>query len=189
MTDRIPAGALQVARSLHAFIEEEALPAAGIADAAGFWAGVSRIVADLTPVNRALLARRDELQAQIDAWHREHGAGDPDAYERVPHRDRLPGAGAAAPVHVDPGSTRRSPRSPARSWWCPPPCRATRSTRRTPVGARCSTRFYGTDALPQDHELAPGYDERRGAQVIAAADELLDELFPLAAAATARRHA
>ena len=40
--------------------------------------------------------------------------------------------------------------------------------------------FYGTDALPQDHELAPGYDEQRGAQVIAAADALLDELFPLA---------
>ena len=40
--------------------------------------------------------------------------------------------------------------------------------------------FYGTDALPQDHDLAPGYDEQRGAQVIAAADELLDELFPLA---------
>jgi malate synthase len=40
--------------------------------------------------------------------------------------------------------------------------------------------FYGTDALPLDHELAKGYDEKRGAQVIAAADELLDELFPLA---------
>src|SRR5262245_18569344 len=40
--------------------------------------------------------------------------------------------------------------------------------------------FYGTDALPQDHELDKGYDERRGAQVIEAADEVLDELFPLA---------
>ena len=48
--------------------------------------------------------------------------------------------------------------------------------------------FYGTDALPQDHELAPGYDEQRGAQVIAAADELLDELFPLARGQPRRRH-
>ena len=44
--------------------------------------------------------------------------------------------------------------------------------------------LYGTDALPLDHELEPrGYDERRGAQVIAEADRLLDELFPLAARA------
>ena len=40
--------------------------------------------------------------------------------------------------------------------------------------------LYGTDALPRDYELARGYDERRGAQVIAEADRLLDELFPLA---------
>jgi malate synthase len=45
--------------------------------------------------------------------------------------------------------------------------------------------LYGTDALPQDHELAAGYDERRGAQVIAAADRLLDELFPLTGASHA----
>ena len=40
--------------------------------------------------------------------------------------------------------------------------------------------LYGTDALPLEHELAPGYDERRGAQVIAEADRLLDQFFPLA---------
>ena len=40
--------------------------------------------------------------------------------------------------------------------------------------------LYGTDALPLDHELARGYDERRGAQVIAEADRLLDAFFPLA---------
>ena len=44
--------------------------------------------------------------------------------------------------------------------------------------------LYGTDALPLDHELARGYDERRGAQVIAEADRLLDELFPLDGAST-----
>ena len=58
MTDRIQAGGLQVATSLYRFIAEEALPAAGI-DPAGFWEGVTEIVADLTPVNRALLRRRE----------------------------------------------------------------------------------------------------------------------------------
>ena len=66
VTDRIPAAALQVARSLHAFIEEEALPAAGIADTAGFWAGVSAIVADLTP-GKANWPAQEAVQRLEDA--------------------------------------------------------------------------------------------------------------------------
>ena len=70
MTDRIQAGGLQVATSLHRFIAEEALPAAGTGlDETAFWAGVAEIFADLTPVNRRLLRRRDDLQAAIDSWH------------------------------------------------------------------------------------------------------------------------
>src|SRR3984885_7725930 len=70
VTDRIQAGGLQVATSLHRFIADEALPAAGTGlDETAFWAGVAEIVADLTPVNRRLLRRRDDLQAAIDSWH------------------------------------------------------------------------------------------------------------------------
>ena len=64
-------------RSLHRFVEEEALPGSGV-DAEAFWDGAGAIVHDLAPRNRELLARRDELQSRIDDWHREH-PGTPDA--------------------------------------------------------------------------------------------------------------
>ncbi len=77
MHERVRLGGLDIAASLHRFVEEEALPGTGIAPEA-FWDGVAAIVRDLAPRNRELLARRDELQSQIDDWHREH-PGKPDA--------------------------------------------------------------------------------------------------------------
>lgn len=96
MTDRTTVAGLQVATSLHKFLQEEALPAAGI-DPAGFWAGVAAIIADLTPANRALLARRDELQAAIDSWHQ---ARDSAAYDLREYKDFLTRIGYLVP---DPG--------------------------------------------------------------------------------------
>jgi malate synthase len=69
MTDRVSVGDLRVARVLYDFITDEALPGTGV-DPDSFWAGVDKVVADLTPKNAELLARRDDLQAQIDKWHR-----------------------------------------------------------------------------------------------------------------------
>jgi malate synthase len=82
MTERIQTGSLQVAEVLHAFINDEALPGTGV-DAASFWPALEAMVDDLAPRNRALLARRDELQARIDAWYREHkGPFDLEAHKR-----------------------------------------------------------------------------------------------------------
>jgi len=51
---------------------------------ATFWANFVSIVHELTPKNRALLARRDELQAELDAWYRRHGAPvDMEAYRTI----------------------------------------------------------------------------------------------------------
>ena len=69
MTDRVVVGDLRVATVLYDFVSDEALPGTGIAPET-FWSGVDKLVADLTPQNQELLARRDELQAQIDKWHR-----------------------------------------------------------------------------------------------------------------------
>ena len=69
MTDRITVHGLQVASKLHRFIEEQVLPGTGIEPAA-FWAGFDAIVADLAPKNAALLAERDRIQAELDAWHK-----------------------------------------------------------------------------------------------------------------------
>jgi len=71
MTQRIQHHGLQVAANLSQFIEQEALPGSGL-DADGFWQGFAALVHDLAPKNRALLAERDRLQAELDAWHRDH---------------------------------------------------------------------------------------------------------------------
>ncbi|HRO62018.1 MAG TPA: malate synthase G, partial [Burkholderiaceae bacterium] len=70
MTERIEKFGLQVARPLYEMIENEALPGTGV-DSDRFWKGLSELVHDKGPKNRALLAKRDELQARLDAWHRE----------------------------------------------------------------------------------------------------------------------
>jgi len=69
MTDHVTIGNWRVAKVLHDFVTTEALPGTGI-DPDSFWAGADDLLTDLTPPNRALLARRDELQSQIDSWHR-----------------------------------------------------------------------------------------------------------------------
>jgi malate synthase len=67
-TRRVQHGRLQVAAELDALIRERAAPGTGV-DPAAFWAGFERILDDLVPNNRALLEKRDEIQAKIDAWH------------------------------------------------------------------------------------------------------------------------
>ena len=73
MADTVEAAGLKVAGALHAFMENEALPGTGV-EPARFWSSFAAIVRDLAPANAALLRKRDELQAKIDGWHREHPA-------------------------------------------------------------------------------------------------------------------
>ena len=70
MTDRIQVGALQVAKELFDFVNEKAIPGTGV-DQDKFWSEFSSIANELAPKNRALLAKRDDLQAKIDAYHTE----------------------------------------------------------------------------------------------------------------------
>ena len=65
---------LRVARTLKEFIDFEALPGTGI-ESNAFWAGVASLLSTFAPRNAALLATRDSLQEQIDAWHRARGRG------------------------------------------------------------------------------------------------------------------
>ena len=70
MSERIEVGGLRVDRLLYDFINDEALPGTGV-PAEAFWAGFDRLINSLGPRNRALLAKRDDLQRRIDAWYRE----------------------------------------------------------------------------------------------------------------------
>ena len=81
MSDRINVHGLQVEPVLYDFINNEALPGSGV-DQEAFWSGAAGVINDLAPRNRELLAIRDDLQAKIDQWHRDHpGAVDFPAYK------------------------------------------------------------------------------------------------------------
>lgn len=71
MSNYVNVGDLQVARILYEFINSEALPESQV-DQDTFWAGFEKIIKDLTPRNKELLAKRDELQTKINRWHREN---------------------------------------------------------------------------------------------------------------------
>ena len=164
---------LDVADTLARFIDEEALPGTGV-DPAAFWDGVAAIFARFAPENRALLARRDALQAAIDARYAGGGAVD-EAYlreigylvdEPAPFEIETSGVDAevatiAGPQLVVPVLNARFVLNAANARW-----------------GSLYDALYGTDALPGT--AAPGgYDAARGAQVIAWAKDFLDRAVPL----------
>ena len=164
---------IDVADTLARFIDEEALPGTGV-DPAAFWDGVAAIFARFAPENRALLARRDALQAAIDARYAGGGAVD-EAYlreigylvdEPAPFEIETSGVDAevatiAGPQLVVPVLNARFVLNAANARW-----------------GSLYDALYGTDALPGT--AAPGgYDAARGAQVIAWAKDFLDRAVPL----------
>ena len=136
MTDRVTVGNLRVAQVLYDFVNDEALPGTGL-DPDTFWSGVDKVVADLTPKNQDLLARRDDLQAQ----HRQvapparHRADRPRGVQAVPHRDRLPAARARGLHDHHRGRRRRDHHDSGSAAGRPDPERAIRAQRgQRPVG-------------------------------------------------------
>src|SRR5690606_13897719 len=83
MTERVQVGDLQVAKILYDFVNNEAIPGTGV-EPAKFWAEMESILNEFAPRNKALLAKRDEIQAKIDNWHRERAgqAHDAAAYKQ-----------------------------------------------------------------------------------------------------------
>ncbi len=179
MSNRIDKSGLQVAPVLAEFIDAQALPGTGI-DAADFWRAASDLFHDLAPRNAALLARREDLQRQIDEWHIAHrdGAHDPDAYHAflqdigymVPEGDAFQIetskidpeiATVAGPQLVVPITNARFALNAANARW-----------------GSLYDALYGTDAMGS--LPAPGgYDRGRGARVVARARVFLDDTFPV----------
>ena len=164
---------LGVAEELARFVENDVLPGLGIA-ADGWWAGVADIFGRFAPENRALLAKRDSLQATIDARYK---AGEPvdEAFlreigylvpEPAPFKIGTENVDAeiatmAGPQLVVPILNARFLLNAANARW-----------------GSLYDAFYGTDVLPGAARHG-GYDVKRGAQVIAAAMAFLDKAIPI----------
>ena len=182
MTARTSVHGLQVATSLHRFVEEEVLPGTGI-DAAAFWKGFDAIVADLAPKNAALLAERDRLQTELDHWHKKHPGPikNPAKYQafltKIGYLVPVPPVVKATTKNVDaelalqagpqlvvPITNARYALNAANARW-----------------GSLYDALYGTDAISEagGAEKGKGYNPVRGAKVIAYARHVLDRTAPL----------
>ncbi len=182
VTERIQVGGLQVATELHRFIENEALPGTGVTPEQ-FWSGLDAILHDLAPRNRALLAKRDALQAQIDEWYRSR-RGQP--LDRAAHTEFLKEIGYLLPEGPDFAVTTENV-DPEISTTAGPQLVVPVMNARyalNAANARWGSLYdalYGTDAIPDDDgaERTAGYNPKRGEKVIAFARDVLDRAAPL----------
>ncbi|CAI06550.1 Malate synthase G [Aromatoleum aromaticum EbN1] len=183
MTERIQCNQLQVDAALHRFIENEALPGTGL-EAAAFWKGFSELANELAPKNRALLAERDRLQAEIDTWHRAH----PGPIQDMPaYRAFLESIGYLQPVPAPFKITTANVDSEISEQAGPQLVVPIMNARYAlnAANARWGSLYdalYGTNAIPSDGgaEAGSSYNPVRGARVIAFARNLLDQAAPLA---------
>ncbi|AKM07827.1 malate synthase G [Pelagerythrobacter marensis] len=181
MNDKIERAGLQVHPALAELLEDDVLPVLG-QDIDAFWRGFANLVARFAPRNRVLLQKREDLQARIDAWHREHKGGSHDAgayrafLEEIGYLVAEPEpfaigtrnvdaeiATMAGPQLVVPVLNARFLLNAANARW-----------------GSLYDAFYGTDALDAPAARPGGYDADRGAAVIARARRFLDDTVPLA---------
>ena len=177
---------LKVSAELASFVEERLLDGLDIS-ADDFWAGFAGLVRDFAPRNRALVAKRDDLQEKIDAWHRENRGmvTDMAAYTAFlrdigylvpeqgafqirtanvdPELASVPGAQLVVPV-----TNARYALNAANARW-----------------GSLYDALYGTDAMG-DLPEGGGYSEERGGRVIAWAKAFLDDAAPLASGSHAQ---
>ncbi len=185
MTARTPIHSLQVATNLYRFIEDEVLPGTGV-DNGVFWKGFDAIVRDLAPKNIALLAERDRLQTELDAWHKANPGPIGKGPKLKKYRAFLEKTGYLV---KDPGKVRATTKN----------VDAELATQAGPqlvvpilnaryalnaANARWGSLYdalYGTDAIAETGgaEKGKGYNPVRGAKVIEYARYVLDRTAPL----------
>ncbi|MGW4093165.1 malate synthase G [Nocardia sp. NPDC004750] len=182
MTERIQVGGLQVARVLHEFIENEALPGSGV-DSAAFWAGAEQVINDLAPRNRALLAERDEIQGKVDAWHAEHPGAN---YDKAAYKNFLTDIGYLRPAPADFEITTQNVDEEIAATAGPQLVVPVMNARFAinAANARWGSLYdalYGTDAISEagGAEKGTGYNKVRGDKVIEWARNFLDDSVTL----------
>lgn len=180
MTARIQKGKLAIAKELYDFIENEALPGSGL-DSETYWSNFEQVVVDLSPKNTALLAKRDQIQAQIDEWHRNN------TFELEAYKAFLTEIGYLLPEVEDFQITTENVDEEIATIAGPQLVVPVRNARYclNAANARWGSLYdalYGFDVISETDgaEKVKGYNPKRGEKVIAFAKNYLDETFPLA---------
>ncbi len=176
---RVTRAELQVDERLATFIEDQAIVGTGVAVDA-FWQGLSDLVHDLGPKNRALLDKREQIQAQVDAWHVER-RGQP--HDAAAYTEFLKEIGYLVPEGPD--FSIETPETDPEIAHVPGPqlvvpimnARFALNAANARWGSLYDA-LYGTDALG-DLPAGKGYDPARGARVIAWAKAFLDDAVPV----------
>ncbi|WP_338488599.1 malate synthase G [Pseudomonas trivialis] len=184
MTEHVQVGGLQVAKVLFDFVNNEAIPGTGLT-AEQFWAGADQVIHDLAPKNKALLAKRDDFQAQIDAWHQAQAG---QAHDAVAYKAFLQDIGYLLPEVADFQATTENVDDEIARMAGPQLVVPVMNARfaLNASNARWGSLYdalYGTDAISEADgaEKGKGYNKVRGDKVIAFARAFLDQAAPLSA--------
>lgn len=179
MQNTVNQGRLTIDSTLFNFINEDVLPGSEV-EKEHFWDGFEKILSELTPINKVLLAKRDDIQQQIDDYAKAHpGKPEPVQYKQflqdIGYIEARPAPFNISTTHVDveisqlagpqlvvPISNARYALNAVNSRW-----------------GSLYDALYGTDVLPKTGNEKPGYDPERGQLVISYGRRWLDALFPL----------
>ena len=184
MTDRVQQGSLHIDPVLFNLLEQDIAPGTGVS-AAQFWQALEAIVSDLGPRNRALLAIREDMQAQIDAWHREHPGAD---YDRAAYKVFLQDIGYLLPEPADFAIATQNVDAEVATLAGPQLVVPVMNARYAlnAANARWGSLYdalYGTDVISEDDgaQRSGPYNPVRGDRVIAFARDFLNKHCPLSA--------
>lgn len=182
MTERIKKGGLEIATVLYDLVANEIAPGTGV-EPDVFWAKFEEILTDLVPKNKALLAKRDAIQAQIDAWHQAR-AGKP--IDMAEYKAFLTEIGYLLPEGPDFEITTENVDDEIAHIAGPQLVVPVKNARYAlnAANARWGSLYdalYGTDAISEADgcEKGSGYNPKRGAKVIEFGRNFLDSIAPL----------